>query len=53
MFGTHPQIPLLRVLLSANLARERFFSGVRHQVSLHCCDTDKLLSTYPADRNHL
>ena len=53
MFGTHPEISFLRILLAAHLARERLFSGVRHQVPLHCCHANKLLSTYPAYGNHL
>ena len=52
MFGTHPEIPFLRILLAANFARERLFSSVRHQVPLHCGHANKLLSTYPAYGNH-
>jgi len=49
----HPEIPFLRILLAANLAREGLFSSVRYQVSFHCCHANELLSTYPADGNHL
>ena len=49
----YPQISLLRVLLSADLAGERFFSGVRHQVALHGGHAHEPLSAHAAHRQDL
>jgi len=46
------EVSLLSVLLSTDFAGEWFFSGVCHQMSLHCCHTNKLLTTNPTNGNH-
>jgi len=49
----YPQVSFLGVLLSADLARKRFFPGVRHQVALHRRDADEPFSADAAHRQDL
>ena len=50
---SYPEISFLRILLSTHLAGEGFLSGVGHKMTLHGCNTDKLLSAHPANRKDL
>ena len=50
---THPEIPLLRVLLPANLAGERLLARVRDQVPLHGGHADEPLAAHAAHREDL